>query len=817
MDIRIGGSERWLIPAALVAVAALIALVLGYLTDLGPPHVDRAVIDLAYYGLMGAGVAMVALRAQRRRDLRGAWILMGLGLLGWMAGDAYYAIYEPTAYPCLGDGFYVLSYIAFVGGMRAMGGKVRVAGFVSVALLVAVLGLATIWSWLVFDGVLSTAEGSTAAIATAASFPMFDLMLLASALVALAARGWHLDAAFASLIGGFVLLAAGDLIYTAQVTTGTYTANNVADALWPAGAIAVAFAAWLPASFSEAGVRGNKLVPALASMAAAVAIAALVADHFDRLGTVTVLLAGATLLAATAQVVLLFRGREQAAAAMLAARALHGASMQAALDCVITIDQRGLVREWNDAAQRTFGYTRAEALGREIAELIIPIAVRQDHRDGMKRLAATGVGPILGKRIEVMACHARGGQFPVELAITQVQAEPPVYTAFIRDITERRRRDEENERLAAIVRSSEDAILSKDLDGVVTAWNEGAEKLYGYTAAEVIGRRITDLLIPANRIEEASMITRALVQGEPLAFQTQRLTKSGELLDVSLRCFPIRSLDGRVVGGSVSAHDVTDRRRREETLRRDAEGKLWRRRIEEALAHERMVFWAQPVVDARTGALHHRELLIRMQLDGEIIPPNKFLPHAERTDLITEIDHWAVAAGVKLGREGPVAINLSAKSLANPRLIDRIRRELSDCGTNPTAVTFEITETAAAENLAAAQTLVRQLTEMGCGVALDDFGTGYGSFTYLKHLPVTQIKIDMSFIRGLLDDEADRRVVNSIIQTADNFKMQTVAEGVEDAATVDLLRKMGVDLLQGYHLGRPSPLHTAADFHGTAL
>ncbi|HYI38301.1 MAG TPA: EAL domain-containing protein [Thermoleophilaceae bacterium] len=812
MDMRPGGSERWLFPAALAAVAALVTLVLAYLTDLGSP----AVINLAYYGLMGAAVGLIALRARLRSNLRGAWTLMALGLLAWMAGDAYYAIYQPTAYPSPGDGLYGLSYIALLGGMRAMGGRVRVAGFVSVALLMVVLGLATVWSWLVFDGMLSSAEGSTAAIATAAAFPMFDLMLLASALVALAARHWHLDAAFAALIGGFALLAAGDLIYTAQVTAGTYQAGNVADALWPAGAIAVAFAAWLPASFSEAGVRGNKLVPALASVAAAVAVATLVADHFDPRGTVTILLAAATLLAAMAQVALLFRGRERAAAETQAARALHGASMQAALDCVITIDQRGLIREWNDAAHRTFGYTRAEALGQEVAELIIPTAVRQDHRDGMARLAATGVGTILGKRIEVMACHARGGQFPVELAVTQVQAEPPIYTAFIRDITERRRRDEENERLAAIVRSSEDAILSKDMNGIVTAWNDGAETLYGYTAGEVIGTRVTDLLIPPERTEDEPLIDRALVKGESLAFQTQRLTKSGELLDVSLRCFPIRSLDGRVIGGSVSAHDVTDRRRREAILRRDTEGKLWRRRIEEALAHDHMVFWGQPVVDALTGALHHKELLIRMELDGEIITPNNFLPHAERTDLIADIDLWAVATGVKLGREGPVAINLSAKSLSNPRLIDRVRRELDDCGTDPAAVLFEITETAVAENLAAAQTLVRQLTEMGCGVALDDFGTGYGSFTYLKHLPVTQIKIDMSFIRGLLDDEADRRVVRSIIQTAGNFNVETVAEGVEDEATVDLLQQMGVDLLQGYHLGRPRPLPPAAGFLGTA-
>ncbi len=311
------------------------------------------------------------------------------------------------------------------------------------------------------------------------------------------------------------------------------------------------------------------------------------------------------------------------------------------------------------------------------------------------------------------------------------------------------------------------------------------------------------------------MIRDALSKGIPLAFETQRVTKSGELLDVSLRSFPIRNLAGEVIGGSVSAHDMTDRRRREEKLRRDSEGKLWRRRTAEALAHDRLVFWAQPVVDAGTGAVHHHELLIRMELDGETITPNDFLPHAERTDQITEIDAWAIERGIAVGRAMPVAINLSAKSLGNPLLIDQVRQALDAAGADPGDVIFEITETAAAENVAAAQVLVRQLTELGCGVALDDFGTGYGSFTYLKHLPVTQIKIDMSFIRGLVGgDESDERVVRSIVMTAQTFEMQTVAEGVEDAATAERLLGLGVDLLQGYHLGRPAPFSVPAP-HGS--
>jgi PAS domain S-box-containing protein len=389
--------------------------------------------------------------------------------------------------------------------------------------------------------------------------------------------------------------------------------------------------------------------------------------------------------------------------------------------------------------------------------------------------------------------------------------------AIQRDITERRRRNEENGRLAAIVRSSDDAILAKDLDGVVTAWNEGAEKLYGYAASEAIGTRLVDLFVPAERADEVTQIIRGLEQDQPLSFETQRLTKSGRLLDVSLRSFPIRNTDGRVVGGSITEHDITDRRQRDETLRKDAEGKLWRRRVEEALAHGRMKFWGQPIVDAQTGSIHHHELLIRMEFEGETLSPGKFLPHAERTDLIAEVDQWAVTTGVEAGSEGPVAINLSARSLANPRLIADIRKQLDQYGTDPADVTFEITETTAAENLPAAQKLVEQLRQLGCGVAVDDFGTGYSSFTYLKHLPVTQIKIDMSFIHGLLHNQADQRVVKSIVMTAHNFEIETVAEGVEDAETASLLRKMGVDLLQGYHLGQPGPLDARVGFYSTAL
>jgi EAL domain-containing protein (putative c-di-GMP-specific phosphodiesterase class I) len=121
-------------------------------------------------------------------------------------------------------------------------------------------------------------------------------------------------------------------------------------------------------------------------------------------------------------------------------------------------------------------------------------------------------------------------------------------------------------------------------------------------------------------------------------------------------------------------------------------------------------------------------------------------------------------------------------------------------------VIFEITETAAVENLEAAREFVEELTALGFGVALDDFGTGYGSFTYLKHLPVTELKIDIDFVRGLTQDPTDQRLVKSIISVAQNFDMKTVAEGVEDQASLDLLRTLGVDFVQGYYIGYPAEM-----------
>ena len=775
------------------------------------------IMTWTYYLLEGVAIAVTLARVILVPEQRVAWGFFAFGLIAWTAGDLYYSFaFENEAsipYPSFADALYGLFYLSFLAGMLKMGGRIRGAGRFSFGLIVCLLGLATIWSWLVYGLVIDSAMGSTSAILVTVGFPLMDLILLGSAMVAVAGRGWRLDRAFAALIFGFTVLAVVDLIYAAQVANGTYVDGSLLDVGWSVGALSVAAASWLPAGREQGGRVGNsRFFPVTAALGAAVALAVMVVDHFERVDTATLFLAAATLVVSLAFLLELFRAASVANEQAAESEALRSASIDAALDCILTIDARGVIHEWNRAAETTFGYAREQAVGSDFADLMAPAEMREAHRAGVAGLNGVGDSPLLGRLLETMAINSEGEAFPVEMSIARLQGEPEMFTGFIRDISERRRREEENHRLADIVRSSRDAIHSIDLDGVVTAWNHGAEELYGYTAEEAIGRRVGDLTVPADRLHEvASMIDKVLREGSA-ALVTERRSKTGEPLDVSMRVFPILGVDDDLVGVSVSAHDVTERRREEMARKADAERELWVERIKEALAREEFEFWAQPVIDPATGTANHHELLIRLRRNGEIVSPGEFLPHAESSGLITEIDRWAIAKGIGLARTSPVAINISGRSLAAPGLSTLVADELRAHGTRPEDVTFEITETAAAENLEDARALVEQLGELGCGVALDDFGTGYGTFSYLKFLPVSELKIDMSFIRDLTDRDINRRVVQSIVTVADTFHMKTVAEGVEDERTMDLLIELGVDLVQGYHLGRPSPWNEVAAF-----
>jgi diguanylate cyclase (GGDEF)-like protein len=239
----------------------------------------------------------------------------------------------------------------------------------------------------------------------------------------------------------------------------------------------------------------------------------------------------------------------------------------------------------------------------------------------------------------------------------------------------------------------------------------------------------------------------------------------------------------------------------------------WVQRIRNALAQERFVLYSQPIVDLRGAGAAHRELLVRMLTDdGDAIPPDAFIPTAERFGMINDLDRWVTGKGLALARMGEgVSINLSAQSIGDPRILELVRGARRE-GLPDRRVIFEITETAAMASMQDARTFAEALQELGCDVALDDFGTGFGSFSYLKHLPSRYLKIDMEFVRDVASNATDQQVVKSITDVGHSLDKLIIAEGVENRATLNALRGYGVDYAQGFYLGVPERVSTPTGF-----
>jgi len=240
----------------------------------------------------------------------------------------------------------------------------------------------------------------------------------------------------------------------------------------------------------------------------------------------------------------------------------------------------------------------------------------------------------------------------------------------------------------------------------------------------------------------------------------------------------------------------------------------WLARLRRALREESFVLHYQPIMSLHDGTVSHYEALVRLADDpgGQLVAPGRFLPAAERYGLIREIDRMVLARAVELlaGEHGEhgvrIAINCSSLSITDGGMLAEIERQLTSARVNPAQLVIEVTETAAISDMARARDFCAGVQELGCAVALDDFGAGFGSFQYLKHLPFQYLKIDGDFIRELPASPKDQLVVRALVGLARGMGKLTIAEYVGEAATVGLLRELGVDYAQGFEVGRPHPV-----------
>ncbi|HEX6782295.1 MAG TPA: EAL domain-containing protein [Solirubrobacterales bacterium] len=234
-------------------------------------------------------------------------------------------------------------------------------------------------------------------------------------------------------------------------------------------------------------------------------------------------------------------------------------------------------------------------------------------------------------------------------------------------------------------------------------------------------------------------------------------------------------------------------------------------RIRDALTQDRLGLATQPIRDLASGGIERYELLLRMRSEaGELMPAASFIDVAERSGMVQELDRWVVTQALELIGEreragAPVSLhmNISGASITDLSVLEFIERRLDEGEADPARCTFEITQTARVEDYDTAAGFADRLTEFGCEVAIDDYGAGFGPFAYLQKVPFDVIKIDGAFIRDLPRNDADQLTVKAIVQIARGLGKRTIAEFVEDEETRTMLQEYGVDMAQGYHLGRP--------------
>lgn len=234
-------------------------------------------------------------------------------------------------------------------------------------------------------------------------------------------------------------------------------------------------------------------------------------------------------------------------------------------------------------------------------------------------------------------------------------------------------------------------------------------------------------------------------------------------------------------------------------------------RIRDALTQNRLRLATQPIRSLADGGIERYELFLRMTGEsGELLPASSFIEVAERSGMVQELDRWVVARALELMAEreqagSPVSLhmNLSGASMTDLSVLEFIERRLDEGDADPARCTFEITQTARVEDYDTAGAFADRLTEFGCEVAIDDYGAGFSPFAYLKKVPFDVIKIDGTFVRDMSQNDADQLVVKAIVEIARGLGKRTIAEFVEDEDTRTMLRDYGVDMAQGYHLGRP--------------
>jgi diguanylate cyclase (GGDEF)-like protein/PAS domain S-box-containing protein len=528
--------------------------------------------------------------------------------------------------------------------------------------------------------------------------------------------------------------------------------------------------------------------------------------------------------------------------------------------------EHGALIESNRALSAISGYGREELLGLSLDEITVAEDRDLDRDDRRRMLTGEQDSYTVEKRLLHKDGHQVWCQVSVSLAPAS-DAEGKSGIVHVQDISDRRRLEQrlqyladhdsltglinrrrfrsELEQLVSLNKryGGQGAVLVIDIDDF-----KRVNDALGHHAGDMVIRRVADLL--RERVRTTDIVAR--LSGDEFAILMPHVDEAGAVQlaeDLRAAVAERAGVDGEAgavtasIGISIYGRDhklgaetvlvsadlamyraKEDGRNRISLLSGPGEapqrlykGQSTSAKLRDALSRNQLTLYQQPILDLVTGQVQRHELLLRMANNGgEPIPAASFIETAERVGMVQELDRWVIVRALELlaaqqrsGHPWAVHVNVSGSSVTDLSVLEYIERHLDEGDADPTQLTFEITESAAIRDFETAASFADRLGEFGCEVAIDDYGAGFAPFYYLKHLPFDLIKIDGEFVRDLASSDADQLTVKAIVGIAHGLGKRTIAEFVQDERTARLLREYGVDMAQGFHLGRPVALAEA--------
>jgi diguanylate cyclase (GGDEF)-like protein len=696
-----------------------------------------------FSGVLVAASAVCIARAMLVRADRLIWAVLGSGMLSWALGSIFWSAFvkvlaEPP-YPSGADAlylsFYPAAYVALMllvrPRMRAIGPSVWLDG------LIGVLAVGAVGTALVIPSMVADTGGSTAVVATNLAYPLCDLLLIALVVGGFALSSWRPGRAWALIGGGLILFAIADSLYLYRVANETFVEGTWLDAIWVAGMVLLAVAAWQRPPRSTTHTAQTWPVLAVPLLLSCASLGVLVYGNLSDINGASLILAAGTVIASFVRLVLSFRE----------VRELAETRRQATTDELTGLANRRLLYERLQAQMRI-----ASADGSPLTLLIADL-------DGFKELNDTlghQAGDLLLKQIGPRVLDVlRAGDTLARLGGDEFAVVLPGL---------------DPDGAMSVVQRIQAAI---DVPFTISGLKIHIEASIGVAGSP---QHATD--------------TEALIQRADVAMYQAKQSRGGCEIYAAER--DIHSRDRLSLLGD----------------------------LRDAMNNDEFELHYQPKVDLRTRVVTGVEALIRWHHPQRgMLGPMQFIPLVEQTALMRPLTLHVLDSALRQCRlwrdDGlllTVAVNLSVPNLLDLCLREDVANLLEKWDIPPCQLTLEVTENIIGADPVRVIEVLDSLRDLGVTLSLDDFGTGHSSLSYLKRLPVHELKIDKSFVLAMHESRVDEAIVRSTTELAQRLGLHVVAEGVETQEAMDHLAKIGCEEAQGYFLQRPVPAAQLSDW-----